>query len=227
MDLRQDGGIALVVTLMAMVLMMALAAALVLITSSETMIAANFRAGHETLYAADAVLERAFADLRAMPDWSAVLAGGARSSFVDGQPTGVRRLQDGATIDLAVVTNLANCAKSTPCSDADIAARTTERPWGPNNPRWTLFAYGRLADAVAIGTLDSPCYVMAFVGDDASENDGDPRRDGASPDGFSNPGLGIISLRAEAFGSRHAHRVIEATVAREAASLRVISWRAL
>ena len=50
-----------------------------------------------------------------------------------------------------------------------------------------------------------------MVGDDPSENDGDPLQDGSDED---NPGAGVLALRAEAFGPGGAHRVIEATVAR-------------
>jgi Tfp pilus assembly protein PilX len=70
-----ERGIALVVTLMIMVLMLALGSALVLITSSETVIAANFHSGHEAFYAADAIFERALADVRSSTDWNAVLDG--------------------------------------------------------------------------------------------------------------------------------------------------------
>ena len=235
MHVSGEHGMALVVALMVMVLMMALGAALILITSSETMIAANFRAGDEAFYAADAVFERALADLRAVPDWTSVLDGSTRSSFADGQPSGARRLTDGTTIDLAQIASMANCQKLTPCTDTDMSARTSERPWGANNPRWTLYAYGALADSVGTVSANSPYYVLAFVGDDPSENDADPLRDGASPSGLTNPGLGVLSLRAEAFGPRRAHRAIEGTVARMStegppeaggeAGLKILSWR--
>lgn len=236
MGISSERGTSLVVALMTMVLMAALGAALVLITMSETMIAANFRAGLQTFYAADAAFERALADLRTVPDWTAVLGGGSRSSFTDGQPAGVRTLSDGTAIDLGELANVANCQKPARCTDADMAAKTSERPWGANNPRWTLFSHGKLADSVGTHSVESPCYVLVFVADDPSENDGDPTRDGVEAGGLSNPGLGILSVRAEAFGPRHAHRVIEATVAHElaggvepgaeaTASLRVISWR--
>lgn len=230
-----ESGIALVVALMTIVLMMALGAALVLITSSETMIAANFQVGHEAFYAADAAFERALADLPALPDWTSVLSGGAQSSFTDGLPAGPRTLTDGSTIDLAELTNIANCQKPTPCSSADIVATTSDRPWGANNPRWTLYAYGKLADSLGTASISSPFYVIVFVGDDPSENDNDPLTDGASVGGLPNPGLGLLSLRAEAFGPRNAHRIIEATVVRRVAvpagpggggtDLRVLSWR--
>jgi Tfp pilus assembly protein PilX len=231
-----ERGIALIVTLMTMVLLMALGSALVLITSTETIVAANFHSGHEAFYAADAILERALADLRVSADWSAVLDRSTPSTFVDGAPSGTRTLTDGSSIDLAQLTNIANCRKTTACTDADTAATTAERPWGVNNPRWLPYAYGRLADSLGVSTVRSPFYVVAFVGDDSSENDGDPTRDGLSIGGLPNPGLGILSIRAEAFGPRQAHRVVEATIARmEPAGaapggggitdLRVLSWR--
>jgi hypothetical protein len=61
------------------------------------------------------------------------------------------------------------------------------------------------------GTVNSPIYVAVMVGDDPSETDGNPLMDGN--DG-ANPGSGVLSLRAEAFGPHGTHRVIEATVAR-------------
>ncbi len=65
--LPREDGIALLVALMAMLLLTALGAALVLATSSETIIAANFRRSAELLYAADAGLERVIDDLPAGP----------------------------------------------------------------------------------------------------------------------------------------------------------------
>ena len=52
---------------------------------------------------------------------------------------------------------------------------------------------------------------MVLVGDDPSETDGDPLTDGI---GGTNPGSGVVALRAEAFGPHGTHRIIEATVAR-------------
>ena len=230
-----ERGVALVIAIMAMTLMLTLGGALVLLSSSETVIAANFRTAHEAMYAADAAFERSLADLRGESDWTPVLSGGVRSAFADGPPSGARTLVDGSTIDLDQITNLANCLKPIVCSAADLTAPTTERPWGGNNPRWTLYAYGPLANMLDAPAVRSAFYVVAFVGDDPSENDGDPTRDGFSPAGNPNPGKGIVMIRAEAFGPRNAHKVIEATVARLAVppaapgeqtstELRVLSW---
>src|SRR4029450_8165473 len=107
-----ERGVALMIALTAMTLMLSLGGALLLLSSSETAIAANFRATHEATYAADAVMERAFADLSRVPDWSPVLDGRMQSSFIDGPSSGIRTLIDGSTIDLAQITNLANCQQS-------------------------------------------------------------------------------------------------------------------
>ena len=211
MDIRREDGVALVIAMMAMLLMMALGVALVLTTSSETIIAGNYRNSSEALYAADAALERAMNDLLTVPDWNSLLDGSVQSAFIDGAPGGVRTLPDGSTIDLTQVLTMANCEKVTACSSTDMDAITPERPWGPNNPRWQLFAYSRMSDLMPPEVVDSPFYVIVMVGDDPSENDRNPLKDGVSQ---TNPGAGVMAMRAEAFGPRGAHKVIELTVAR-------------
>src|SRR6185295_18650030 len=92
---RQEDGIALVVSLMAMMLLMALGMALLMTTTTETRIAANYAGGAEALYAADAAIERVMDDILTVPDWNDILAGGRRSAFIDGPAAGTRRLPDG------------------------------------------------------------------------------------------------------------------------------------
>jgi type IV pilus assembly PilX-like protein len=209
----REEGIALVVALMTTTLLLTLGGALVLLSSSETVIAANFRSAHEARYAADAAIERALSDLRREPDFTPILSGDLRSSFVDGAPSGGRTLIDGSTINLGQITNLANCNKASPCSAAELTGTTAERPWGVNNPRWTLYAHGPLADMQNPLSARSSFYIVVLLGDDPSENDGDPMLDGFSA-GAPNPGRGIVRVRAEAFGPRNAHAVVEATVSR-------------
>ena len=215
----------IILALMATLLMSALGAALVLTTSSEALIAANFRNAQEGVYAADASLERAMADLGTLADWNAVLDGSASSTFVDGSPGGVRTLADGSLLDLGQTLNVLNCRKVTACSASDLLANTSQRPWGANNPVWRLFAYGPLSSLLSPHAVESAYYVIVMIADDPSENDDDPLRDGQGP---TNPGTGILSLRAEAFGPRGARQVIEVSVARpggEGFGVRVLSWR--
>lgn len=235
---------ALIVALMAMLFMSAIGTALVLTTSVDSKITRNFRISTEALYAADAVLERAVDDLRAIHDWSMVLSGAAQSAFADGSPAGMRTLADGRRVDLGALVNLANCRKEAACSDAEMDDVTAERPWAANNPRWHLFAWGRLDAIAAEGMVSSPFYVVVMAADDPSENDGDPLHDGralcAQGQGTEcNPGTGTLALRAEAFGPFGAHKILELTISRTDLTggeedykdgsgqvrVRILSWR--
>jgi hypothetical protein len=212
MRLHSEGGVAMVIAMMALLLMTALGVALVLNTSSETIIASAYRTGSEARYAADAIIERAMDDLLTITDWNQLLAGSVRSAFVDGPPNGVRTFAGGSTIDLTAAVNLANCGKPSACSAADLAGNATgDRPWSANNPVWQLFAYGPIAELIPASAMNSPFYVVLLVADDPSEDDGLPLQDGQLA---GNPGRGVIALRAEAFGPRGAHKTIEVTVAR-------------
>jgi hypothetical protein len=232
MTARSSRGAALIVAMMAVLLLSALGAALALVTASESAIAGRFRDAHESLAAADAVLERAGADLLATPDWTVILDGSVRSSFVDGAPGGVR-LTSAGPLDLSAVANIANCGRTGACTDAEMDAVTAERPWGRNNPRWQLYAFGPLRRLLPAGGVDPPFYVVVLVGDDPAEDDGDPARDGEAG---TNPGAGVVVLRAESFGRQGVHSVVEATVARADSDcgaaranpcIRVLSWRLL
>ena len=214
--LSDERGAALIIALLAMLLLTALGLALILTTTTETKITANYRDGQEALYAADAGIERVMQELLTVPDWNTLLSGTVRSSFIDGAPGGVHTMADGTTIDLTKATNMVRCGKTSTCGDADMNAMTDERPWGPNNPRWQLYAYDAIQDLVPTGTVNSPFYVVVWVGDDPSENDGNPLVDGGTPSGGAgaNPGKGAISLRAQAYGPGGVMRVIDVTVAR-------------
>ena len=216
-------GIVLVVTLMITLLMSAFAVALIMTTSVETRIASQFQRAQAGLYAADAIVERCLPDLLRVADWNQLLDGSAQSSFVDGPPGGTRTLADGSTLDLAATVNFANCRKTAACTAAEMDAVADDRPWGPNNPRWKLFAYGRLSDLPATGSVESPFYGVVMVGDDSSEIDGDPTLDAA----WGTPGSGIVAIRGEAFGPGGAHKVVEMTVTRAhpEVAVKMLSWR--
>jgi hypothetical protein len=137
---RGESGVALLLTLITMLLLSALAAAMVLLTSTEALIAASFRGGREAFYAADAVGEWSLAALGTMTDeWTAVCAGLKASSFVDGAPAGPRTVAGQPVIDLT-----------------SVAAA---------NPGWHLFAYGTFSDLVR-SRGSSPFYVVSLVAQD-------------------------------------------------------------
>jgi Tfp pilus assembly protein PilV len=220
-SLADERGVALIIALLAMVLLTALGLALTLVTMTEARIAASYRDGVEALYAADAVLERLVQDVGADPDWNRILDGSAKSAFVDGA-AGQRTLPDGSILDLAETTAVVRCGKPT-CSDADLDASTEERPWGANNPRWQLYAYGPLAD-MSPATINSRAYVVAWVADDPSENDGRALIDGEGPAG-TNPGRAVLSILVHGYGGSGARRVIAATIVRTDLGVRMRTWR--
>jgi hypothetical protein len=201
---RDQDGIALVVALMALLLLTALGLSLALTTSTETTIAGNFATEREALYAADAGLERAVQALLTAGDWNAVLSGTTPAPFSDGSPGGDRALPGGGTLTLGQVLNMANCGKPTTCSPADMDVVTGDRPWGPHNPRWQLYAYGDMNRLLPTGTINSPFYIVVMAADDPADPDTDPARDAN----------GILLLRADAFGPGNSHKTIVATVAR-------------
>jgi Tfp pilus assembly protein PilX len=206
-----ERGAALVVALMATMLLSALGLALILTTTTETKITGNYTYSQEALYAADGAIERTVQDVLTVPDWNNMLAGTQRSAFVDGLPSGTRTLPNGAVIDLEEATNMINCGKLTSCSATEMNTTTEDRPWGVNNPRYQLFAYGPSNSFLPSSTLNSPFYVVVWVADDPAENDGDPTKDGVAT---TNKGSGVVTLRAEAWGGRGAHKVIEVTLMR-------------
>jgi hypothetical protein len=114
------------------------------------------------------------------------------------------------------------------CRDVDLDEVRDDRPWGQNNPRWQLYAYGRLAalaagPSTALGAGGAAgVYVVVWVADDPSETDMDPYTDGGDED---NPGRGRLMVTAHAYGPNGTRRVVEATVALGDPGFSVLSWR--
>jgi hypothetical protein len=230
MNRSPERGAALLITLLVLTMIAAVAAALALTATSEAILVGDFAGQLAARYAAEAGLERALVDLSTIADWNAVLDGSALSTFVDGAPAGMRRADGGVAIDLAQVTNLANCGKAAFCSAADLTSNGTgQRPWGTNNPVWRPFAYGAVTALLPPGAIRSPFYVVVLAADDPAETDGNPLADGTTPCGEDavppdcNPGSGAIALRAESFGPRGAHHAILAIVERAAGGIRLRS----
>jgi len=226
-----ERGIALVAVMSASTLLLALGLSLALTTTIEVGIAANQRDAVQTLHAADAGLERAIADL-GLADWDAVLAGAVTSPFHDGAV--VATLPDGSRLNVWQETNRLRCGAAA-CADADMDRVTAARPWGRNNPRWTVFASGSLAELLPDeADIAARSYLVIWVADDPAENDAQPWRDGGPPAiedaaNPANPGRGALWLHARAYGTSGARRSIEAVVERDprwpSSQLRVRVWR--
>jgi hypothetical protein len=110
------------------------------------------------------------------------------------------------------------------CSAADLIDVTAERPWGSNNPAWTLYAHAPFTWFNPSSGLEPTMYVAVWVADDPLENDGQPLIDGGETQG-PNPGAGLLQLRAQSYGPSGARRMIEVTLRRGAAGVQAIAWR--
>lgn len=193
--LRNEDGTALIIALMAMMLLTALAAAVVMVSSTETKIAGNYSSGQEAIYAADAAVERVVQDLLMVPRWNDILTGASQSAFTDGSCTSAKELAGGGTLLLC----------GTGSATAQLQADTDQlNSWGANNPHWQIFAWGPLNDMLPNDQIDSPMYLAVWIADDPAEIDGNPQAD-------TN---GTLTLHAEAFGPRGTRKVVEVTVAR-------------
>ena len=207
-DFSNERGIAVVIALLTMVLLGALAAALVTLTTTETLVSASFRRSLEGAHGAEAALERGLHDLSAMSDWSPALAAppaNVTSSFDDGETT--PRGPDGRMLDLARLT-----ADRQRASDA----RGGPAIFGANNPEWRLFAHAPLRALLAEPGPDLPLYLAVWIADDESDGDGNPTLD-------TN---GQILLWSVAFGTGGTHGAVEARIERAVGGgFRLLAWR--
>jgi len=225
-------GIALIMVVLITAFLSALGLGLLLSVFMDRLATGNMAASVAMFYAADAGIELAAHELALTPEWTDVLSASARSSFADGAPGGIRGLPGEGTIDLTAETNTLNCGQPTACTAAQMNANSRVRPWGVNNPRWQLYAYGLMGNLSQL-IRPAPCYLVVWVADDGREQDGDPMVD-AKVEGES--GHGIVRIRAEVFGRAGSRRAIEAELARVCvtgvgegcvAGIRVQSWHEL
>ena len=209
-DFPQDErGVAVVIALLMALLIGAIAAALVVLTTTETLISASFRQSDEAAYGAEAALERGLHDLA---DDAGLVAG-------PGGAAGQRHLELRRwRIDAARHPTAARSTSrgSRPIASARAMRATAQPSSGPTVPSG---ACSRTPPCERCSTgpgLDLPLYLVVWVADDESDGDGNPEID-------SN---GRILVYAVAFGAGGARHSVEARVGRaEAGRLRLLAWR--
>ena len=186
-----DDGSALIIALFTAVVLSGLGLGLLMLTDTESAIAANYRAGNQTMYAADAAAERALVDILTAPNWNDLLNGTTRSGFVDTtlRPT----LPSNQVLDLTALTGEMQ------------AASDTTGAFGLNTPQWRLFAYGRLSAMASANLIHSDEYAVVWIADDPADADGDPATDAN----------GVITILAQAIGPYGSSRTVEVTVAKD------------
>jgi hypothetical protein len=188
-----EKGAALLIAILTTMLLAGLAASLVYVSTTETLISAAFRHAEETSNAADAALERALLDLDLLPDWTPALLPASAMSFSDGQLQFVA--PDGRRFDLGQLT-----LQRQRESDASYGGHA----FGADTPQWRLYAHARLGNLLPAGTAAQPAYLVVWVADDGWDGDGNPFAD-------SNQ---LVLVHAEAYGAGGARRAFEASVGR-------------
>jgi hypothetical protein len=208
----QDGSV-LLCALMVIALIATAGVALSMIVVTESAVAANYVGSQQGLFAAEAGIERAIADLRASPAWGAVTATSVVSlatDFNDGQAT--PRGPDRTTLDLAQLT-----IKRQAESDAVYPASS-------NRPVWHVYGHASL-DRMIPGAGASAPYVVVWVADDVDDGDGNAAVDTND----------VVMVHAEAFGIRGGKRAVNVTIQREQAmaaglpgvmrsDVRIVAW---
>ena len=190
-----ETGSALLATVLAGVLVSALAGALVATVTIEEAVEANHRRAVQALYAADGLLASVIADLAGGSDWDALLEGSGSARFRAG-PVSVS-LPDGSVVD----------------AEAEARALLPDRDRSGESP-WRLFAWGWFGDLVGAPDRVPRLYLAAWIRGGLADVDADPEADANAR----------LVVRAAAFGSFRVRRVVEATVIRRAAAVRVVAW---
>jgi hypothetical protein len=196
-----ERGIALILVMITMTLFVTLVGSLALAVLTETAVAANHRAAADALYAAEAAVEFVLQEIALVEDWTEVLAAPGQSSFVDGEPAGVRQV-GAAQIDLFQAT-------------VDVSAAATPPAGAVAHPS-VLHALGWFSDLVPGAPPGSDTYVAVWLADRSPA----PKDEDAPP--------AALSVVGEAFAGRGIRRAVEALVEKaDISAVRLLAWREL
>lgn len=189
---RPDEGTAIVLVLLLGVLLLAAGTAVALVADVETMVTANGRDAVRARYTAEAAGDFAVQELMLVPDWSLVL-NGTRVSFMSGPLVAPARA-GGLPVDAAAATSVIQ------------QENYGGGAWGPDTPRWRLFAHGVPGTDLPFAGLPDDLFALVWVSDDIAESDGDPFLD-------SN---GVVVVRARAMGARRSQADVQMVIGRVA-----------
>lgn len=192
---REAEGSALLPVLLLMLLFSAVALGLSIVIRVEIAVADRFVQSAESLYAAEAGLGAALAELRVLTDWSPVLGGMHRSPLSEGAFSGSKAVPRGGEVMICC----------TPQSAAGrLAADTAASPLPARRAvQWQPFLWATL-QALAPADPPSRFFLVVWVADDETDGDADTRIDAN----------GVVIVRAEALAPGGLRRMVEAYVAR-------------
>jgi hypothetical protein len=178
-----------------MFLFSAVAIGAAVVIRTEVLIADRFERSMEGAHAAEAALHAAIADLREMPDWTPVLAGGRRSALAQGGFHGTAAVPGGGTVLLC-------CGRGSIAER--LAAETQASPvLARRSIAWQPFLWAPF-DALAPRMPPSRFFTVVFVGQDEDE---------ALASGPADAN-GLVLLRAEAVDPAGSRRSLEALLGR-------------
>lgn len=197
--LRNEHGSALLPVLLLMLLFSAAAIGMSIVIRVELIIASRFVQSAEALYAAEAGLAAALAELRDLPDWTPVLDGARPSVRSDGVFSGTKTVPGGGTV-------------LTCCGPQSAASRLTSDTAASPLParrsvQWQPFLWAAFQSLVPADP-PSRLFLVVWVADDEEDGDGNATVDGN----------GVIIVRAEAIEPGGLRRIVEAYAARRLAA---------
>ena len=207
-----ETGSAVLIVLTLTFLFFALMIGTATVVGVETTVTSRYRDGIEAVYIADAGLAVVLAELRGVPDWTAVLGGALPSSASQGTFTGSASVA-GGTVFLCCGARSVFARLAHESASSAVPARRT-LAWHP----YLWSPWNSLVGQAWAGRF----FLVALLQDD--EDDGDS--DGATDLN------GVVVVRSEAIRPDGLRRSVEALVAREPgdpghgipASVRVLRW---
>ncbi|MEO8483805.1 MAG: hypothetical protein ABI634_16470 [Acidobacteriota bacterium] len=189
---RCDEGAALLLVMMVVLALSGLAFAAVSLADLEGAASANDARALAVSYAAEAAIERAIDDLAAATNWSDVLTGAVSSPLRDIDPRPRAPWAD--VLDIGAMTAEVQ-------RDADVGV-------GPDQTRWRVFLAGPLAAMLPDTPPGVLPYLVAWVGDDRADGDGNALADANQ----------VVRVRARALGPRGVRSDREAVLERLAST---------
>lgn len=191
---RREQGAALLIALLTVMLLAGVAAGLIVVSTTETMIAAAQRHVLETSYAAESAFDAAVRELDLLSDWNAALASppaNVQASFIDGQSSPTA--PDGRVLNLIALT-----------AQRQADANAASPGLGADTPSWRLFAHAGFSALLPPSHPAPAAYLVVWIADDGFDGDGDPARDANA----------TIQIFAEAHGAARSRKALHGIVFR-------------
>ncbi|MGH9309423.1 MAG: hypothetical protein ACRD1U_08625 [Vicinamibacterales bacterium] len=190
-----QAGSAVLTVILVMVLFSAVAITAAVVVRVEILVADHYKDSVAALFAADAGLDAAVAELRTLPDWTIVVSGMRQSAHAQGPFAGRKAVPGGGSVLVCCGTDSASARLATDTALSPLPARRAVQ-WRPF--LWTAI------DALAPRDPASRYFVVVWVANDEGDRAG----------GASNDTNETVLIRSEAIEPRGARRIVEALLGR-------------